>query len=63
MNNKKTRLWYYGGKTWLNKQKLWHERVSEDFAMTDGNLETMYCGEVISDDVQMLNRNRWLEWN
>ena len=28
-----------------------------------GNLETKYCGEVISDEVQLWNRNRWLEWN
>jgi len=26
--------------------------------MTDGNLETIYCGEVIGDEVQLLNRNR-----
>jgi len=32
---------------------LWHERVSEEFAMTDGNLETIYCGEVIGDEVQL----------
>jgi len=26
--------------------------------MTDGNLETKYCGEVIGDEVQLWNRNR-----
>ena len=26
---------------------------SEDFAMTWGNLETKYCGEVIDDGVQL----------
>ena len=26
--------------------------------MTDGNLETIYCGEVVGDEVQLLNRKQ-----
>ena len=26
--------------------------------MTDGNLETIYCGEVIGDEVQLWNRKQ-----
>jgi len=42
-----------------------HERLSEDFAMSEGNLETKYCGEVIGDEVQLRNRKQvtWQEIN
>jgi len=49
MRQNLTKLWH---------EQTWHERLSEDFTMTDGNLETIYCGEVIGDEVQMWNRKQ-----
>jgi len=39
--------------------------VSEDLAMSEGNLETTYCGDVIGDDVQLWNRKQvtWVRLN
>jgi len=39
-------------KPYFARQKLWHERLSE------GNQETICCGEVIGDDVQLWNRKQ-----
>ena len=30
----------------------------KDSAMSEGNLETKYCGEVVSDEVQLWNRKQ-----
>ena len=51
--NTMSKLWQDWGKTRLNFSWLWHEGLERILRWTWVNQETKYCGEVISDDVQL----------